>query len=88
MGFGGDGAFADLEVVEIQRHYSDRAIVVEQRLRGRHTGPWEGIAPTGKLIDVPVCTVYELDNDGRITSERPYVDRWMLWKQLGGGARA
>ena len=89
MGFGNEGAFSELEIVEIHRHHAERAIVVEQRLRGRHTGTWEGVAATGKVVDVPVCTVYELDGDGHITSERPYVDRWMLWKQIrDGGARS
>jgi hypothetical protein len=82
MGFGNQGAFSELAVVEVRRHHTDGAIIVEQRLRGRHTGTWEGVEATGKAIDVPVCTVYELDRDGRVTAERPYVDRWMLWKQL------
>jgi steroid delta-isomerase-like uncharacterized protein len=87
LGFGAAGAFSELRIVEIRRHHTEHAIVVEQRLRGRHTGVWEGVAASGRVIDVPACTVYELDGDGRITSERPYVDRWMLWEQIQG-ARA
>jgi steroid delta-isomerase-like uncharacterized protein len=84
LGFGDAGAFSELQIVEVRRHHTGHAIVVEQRFRGRHTGTWEGVAASGRIVDVPACTVYELDGDGRITSERPYVDRWMLWEHIQG----
>ena len=82
IGFGNTGAFTELQVVERKRHYAGTAIIVEQMLRRIHTGTWEGIAPTGREIEVPVCTVYEFDDAGRIVSERPHLDRWLLWRQL------
>jgi hypothetical protein len=82
MGFGNDGAFTDLQIIERKRHYTSTAIIVEQTLRGRHAGIWEGLAPTGREVQVPVCTVYEFNSEGRIVSERPHLDRWVLWKQL------
>jgi steroid delta-isomerase-like uncharacterized protein len=82
LGFGGMGAFSDLEVVEIRRHVTEAAIVVEQEVRGRHTGTYEGVPATGRSIAVPACTVYEFDEDGLLVSERPYLDRWVLWKQI------
>jgi ketosteroid isomerase-like protein len=82
LGFGDNGAFSELQVIEVKRHVSPEAIIIEQRLTGRHTGTWEGIPATQKRVEVPVCTVYEFDEEGRIVSERPHLDRWMLWKQI------
>lgn len=82
LGFGDRGAFSQIEVVEVRRHYGDDAIISEQRLRGLHTGTFEGIEATGKAVDVPVCTVYEFDDEGRLLAERPYFDRRILIRQL------
>ena len=85
LGFGDRGAFSDLEVVEIRRHVTEDSIVVEQEVRGRHTGTWEGLSATGKVIAVPACTIYEFNEDGLLDAERPYLDRWILWKQITSG---
>jgi hypothetical protein len=79
---GEQGAFSDLEVIERQRHRLASTIIVEQTLRGRHTGIWEGIVATGKTFEVPVCTVYEFDQAGVLVSERPHLDRLVIWKQI------
>ncbi len=84
LGFGNRGALSKIEVAEIRRHDIDTGIVSEQRLRGRHTGTFEGIEATGKLVEVPVCTVYEFDREGRLVSERPYFDRRILIRQMQG----
>ena len=84
LGFGGAGAFSDLAIVELRRHRAGDVIVVEQELRGTHTGAYEGYGATGREVAVPVCTIYEFDADGLIVSERPHVDRWLLMRQLGG----
>lgn len=86
LGFGDAGAFSELEVIEKRRHHCGATIIVEQILRGRHTGVFEGIEPTGVVIDVAVCTLYEFDQDGVLISERPHVDRWAIWKQIRGGS--
>jgi ketosteroid isomerase-like protein len=82
LGFSDEGAFTELAVVELRRHVVGRIVVVEQELKGRHTGSWQGLAPTGRQVSVPVCTVYEFDEQGRILSERPYLDRLAMWAQL------
>jgi hypothetical protein len=84
MGFGDDGAFSNLTIVEIRRHTTEQTIIIEQELRGRHTGTWEGVGATGRSVTVPVCTVYEFGDNGLIVSERPHLDRWVIWKQIGG----
>jgi predicted ester cyclase len=83
LGFGDRGAFSDLRVDEVARFVTPAAIVLEQRLSGRHTGTFEGIAPTGQRFEVPLCTVYVFDPDARLASERVYFDRVVLLRQLG-----
>jgi ketosteroid isomerase-like protein len=82
LGFTNEGAFSELEVVELRRHIAGRTIVVEEELRGKHTGPWQGLAPTGRQVRAPLCTIYEFDEQGRILSEHPYLDRFAIWSQL------
>ena len=83
LGFGDRGGFSDLRVEERQRYVSEDAIVLEQVVSGRHTGEWQGIAATGRQIEVPVCTVYKFDAAGRLSSENVYFDTGSLLKQLG-----
>jgi hypothetical protein len=83
LGFAPGGGFSDLRIEE-QARYADRgAIVLEQRLTGRHTNSWEGIAPTGRAIELAVCTVYLFDDQDKLALERVYFDRGLLLRQLG-----
>ena len=83
LGFGDRGAFSELRVDERTRFVTPAAIVLEQRLSGRHNGPFEGIEPAGRRFEVPICTVYVFGADGRLASERVYFDRLLLLRQLG-----
>jgi len=83
FGFGERGAFSDVTVEEWQRYITDEAVIIEQTLSGRHTGRWEGIAPTGKPFKIPVCTIYIFNEDGRLAQERVYFDWALLHRQLG-----
>ncbi len=56
--------------------------VVEFIARGTHDGDLMGIAPTGRRIEMPVCTVLEF-RDGRIQAEREYMDMLHMMQQLG-----
>src|SRR4051794_14437361 len=46
-------------------------VAVRGKVRGVHTGPLMGMAPTGRLIDVPIFITYRIA-DGKI------VQHWML----------
>ena len=83
LGFGEQGGFSDLRVEEKHRYVSDDAIILEQVVSGSHTGEWQGIAATGRQIEVAVCTVYKFDTAGRLSSENVYFDTGSLLKQLG-----
>jgi hypothetical protein len=83
LGFGEHGGFSDLHVEERQRYISDEAIILEQAVRGRHMGTWQGIAPTGRTFEVAVCTVYKFDEEDKLAGEHVYFDTGSLLKQLG-----
>lgn len=70
IGFGGDGAFADLETIIDAHHLTADEIVVEGRLCGRHVGEFQGIAPTGRAVELPYVGFYRFDADGGLVSER------------------
>lgn len=56
--------------------------IVEVRFQGRHVGPFLGIAPTGKQIDLPIAIFIDL-KDGLMSGERFYWDLATLLRQLG-----
>lgn len=77
------GGFPDLRF-ELTAMFAARGeVIVECVLRGRHTAPWQGIAPTGKNIEVPCCCVLPFDDDDRLLGERVYFDRAIVLTQLG-----
>jgi predicted ester cyclase len=61
------------------RRTGDR--VAETTWRGKHTGPFLGVEPTGRSIEVPVILVAEL-RDGLMGGERIYWDRATVLEQL------
>jgi steroid delta-isomerase-like uncharacterized protein len=77
------GAFPDL-AIEIRRQHAagDDVSIVEYTFAGTHRGELEGIAATGKAIEVVSCSVVEV-RDGRIVVERDYYDTLALMTQLG-----
>ena len=86
FGFGGgapgEASFSEVQLTERTRHVAATAIVVEQTLSAVHTGLWKALAPTGRRFELTVCTVYQLDDRGRIAGERVYMDLGWLERQL------
>lgn len=83
FGFGGRGGFADLHVEERGRHVAADAVILEVTVTGKHADTWQGIAATGRQIEVPLCAVFPFDGEGRLTGERVYMDGALLLRQLG-----
>ncbi len=76
-------AFPDLEF-EVRHQFSpsDDVAIMEFTARGTHEGELEGIAPTGKGVEIFVCNVLEVRDD-KILHEREYFDALSVMRQLG-----
>jgi predicted ester cyclase len=60
----------------------DGHAALEAEFVGTHTGELQGLAPTGKTVQVPYAVLYDLQG-ARITSLRIYLPLDMLLRQLG-----
>jgi steroid delta-isomerase-like uncharacterized protein len=60
----------------------DGSHVAESRFRGRHIGPFLGIAPTSRVIEFRFA-VFVNFKDGLLLSERFYYDLTGLLRQIG-----
>jgi steroid delta-isomerase-like uncharacterized protein len=62
--------------------FADGKATLEADFVGKHIGEFAGIPATGKDVRVPLCVVYDLEND-RIKRGRVYMELPVLFKQLG-----
>ena len=58
-------------------------IPVEMVLAGTHTGTWNGIPPTGRRFEIPVCAVFTFDATNEIVGGRGYCDTALMLSQPG-----
>jgi steroid delta-isomerase-like uncharacterized protein len=75
-------AFPDGKIEIKGIHVAGDTATVEFVGRGTHKGDLMGIAPTGKTMEIPVCTILDI-KDGKITAEREYMDLAHIMQQLG-----
>ena len=61
---------------------SDDRVVVRWTVHGTHTGPFAGLSPTKKKVEVRGISLYRL-HDGKITETRNLADLLALFTQLG-----
>jgi steroid delta-isomerase-like uncharacterized protein len=64
--------------------FADGQAVVEGDFVGKHIGEFAGIPATQKHVRVPLCVVYDLEND-QIKRGRVYFEMPALMAQLGMG---
>ena len=76
-------ALPDLEILVTHRYITDEAIILEVLIRGTHLGPWRGLPPTGRRVEIPLCGVYTFDENDRLAGEKIYYDRGTVLRQLG-----
>ena len=57
-------------------------VVMRLNMEGSHKGEFQGIAPTGKRVNLG-CLVELMCRDGKIVEDRPYFDRLGMLEQLG-----
>ena len=78
-------AFPDLTIDVIGEHASERSVVVEFVMQGTHRQQWLGMAPRGRTLTLPVCTVFLFDKKDQLTAQRLYLDRNLAIVQLTSG---
>jgi predicted ester cyclase len=61
--------------------FEDSKAVLEADFVGKHVGEFEGIAPTGKNVKVPLCVCYDVEGD-QIKRARIYFETDALRAQL------
>jgi steroid delta-isomerase-like uncharacterized protein len=66
---------------------ADGKAMVEGHVVGRHIGEFAGIPATGKEIRVPICVVYDVE-DEQIRRARIYFEIPVLLAQLGAAEEA
>jgi steroid delta-isomerase-like uncharacterized protein len=62
--------------------FADGKAVVEGDFVGKHIGEFAGIPATNKEVRVPMCVIYDLENDS-IKRGRIYFEMPILFQQLG-----
>jgi steroid delta-isomerase-like uncharacterized protein len=62
--------------------FGDGKALIEGDFVGKHIGEFAGIPATNKDVRVPICVVYDLEND-QITRGRVYFEIPALMQQLG-----
>jgi predicted ester cyclase len=62
--------------------FGENNAMVEGDFVGKHIGEFAGILATGKDVRVPLCVVYDLEND-QIKHGRVYFEMPALMQQLG-----
>ena len=65
--------------------FADGKAVLEADFVGKHIGEFAGIPATNKQVRVPLCVVYDLEND-QIRRGRVYFEMPVLLQQLGAGS--
>jgi steroid delta-isomerase-like uncharacterized protein len=76
-------AFPDLYIEVTRRYASDEAIIVEATLSGTHKNEWNGIAATGRRVQLPFTAIFPFDENDSLTGERVYCDNALVLRQLG-----
>ena len=72
----------DASAITLTTLFGENNAMVEGEFVGKHIGEFAGIPPTGKAVRVPLCVVYDLEND-LITRGRIYFETPALLQQLG-----
>ena len=74
-------AFPDFSVEPVRLHHADEAVIVETILTGTQEGEFAGLAPTGRSMSVPLCTIFEFDGD-KLIGEQVFFDLSTVIRQL------
>ena len=76
-------AFPDLRMVVQDVVASGDKAVARVRATGTHQGPFMGLPPTGRRIDVPLIDIMRFDAHGRACEHWGVLDQLAMMQQLG-----
>ena len=76
-------AFPDMRMVPEDVIASGDKAVARVRVTGTHTGPFMGLAATGKRIEVSLIDIIRFGDDGRAREHWGVVDQLAMMQQLG-----
>lgn len=62
--------------------FADNNAVLEADFVGKHIGEFAGVPATGKDVRVPLCVVYDVEND-QIKRGRVYFEMPVFFQQVG-----
>jgi steroid delta-isomerase-like uncharacterized protein len=78
-------AFPDLTLDVMGEHLAEHSVVLEMVMHGTHRQQWLGMAPRGRTLTLPVCSVFLFDKRDQMTGQRIYLDRNLAIVQLTSG---
>jgi hypothetical protein len=76
-------AFPDSWLEKSALYHADEAIIVECRFGGTHRGPWAGIAPAGRRMEVQSALIFVFEGK-ELVCEKVYFDHATILRQIGG----
>jgi steroid delta-isomerase-like uncharacterized protein len=62
--------------------FGEDSCVIELTLTGTHDGPYRGIDPTGRPLELRIIAHFQFDGDGLIRQETAYYDTLSFMRQL------
>lgn len=74
--------FSDIQFTVVEILGSEDKIVKHFNFKGKHTGDFFGIPPTGKTVDLNGVTIAKMKN-GKIVQEQDFMDNMAFMQQLG-----
>ncbi|HYK90415.1 MAG TPA: ester cyclase [Acidobacteriota bacterium] len=73
----------DLRIDIKKRHVAADSVVLELVVSGTHSSTWQGIAPTGRRLELPLCAIFTFDAGDKIAGEKIYYDVYSVLIQMG-----
>ena len=77
-------AFPDMRITVRRCLCEGETVVTEELLEGTHKGPFAGLAPTGRPVQLPMVHVTVV-RDGQIVERTAYHDTAGILRQLSAG---
>ncbi len=76
-------ALSDARVEDTTYYESGNTSIATFRARGTNDGEMNGMAATGKAVDMPFCEFLFFDSDGKVEASAAYYDVMTMLVQLG-----